>query len=260
MNDPDTLGFYTELQLFRNTPDAASGATLQFPPTLSPQQRRIVHSLATKLNLDHSSHGIGQDRFVTVSRRPTPPIQHHQQQHQPDPLQSYRPLPTTRASTEYLGLTTAQTPISPRHDLRASRSLTNLRSIAQQMPPPPVPQIPTELSAPFYGHDFFAPRLGHRSSQESAVSSNRSIVFGRDSGIHSVQPTRQPHGPPQEQARGFIERPSRESFNQIRPIGHGAKTPSHGSLSHGSGSRESRGGSDSILDLQAQSSSLPHEY
>lgn len=249
MNDPDTLGFYTELQLFRNNPEAAAGATLQFPPTLTPQQRRIVHSLAIKLNLEHSSHGTGQDRFVTVSRRPTPPLQHHLQQHRHDPLQPYRPLPTTRASTEHLGLTNPHSPLSPRHDLRASRSLTNLRSSAQQMPPPPVPQLPTELTTFPYSHDLFAPRLGHRSSQESAVSSNRSLVFGRDSGMHTVQPTRQPHGPPQEQARGFIERPSRDSFNQIRPIGHGAKTPSHGSLSHGSGSRESRGGSDSILDL-----------
>ena len=40
MNDPDTLGFYTELQLFRNNPEAAEGATLQFPPTLTPQQRQ----------------------------------------------------------------------------------------------------------------------------------------------------------------------------------------------------------------------------
>jgi hypothetical protein len=248
MNDPDTLGFYTEIQLFRNNPEAATGAALQFPPTLSPQQRRIVHSLAMKLNLDHLSHGTGQDRFVTVFRRATPPLQHHLQ-HQPGPLQSYRPLPTTRASTEHLGLTTPHSPLSPRPDLRASRSLTNLRSSAQQMPPPPVPQLPTELTTFPYGHDLFAVRLSHRSSQESAVSSNRSLPFGRDSGMHAIQPTRQPHGPPQEQSRGFMERPSRESFNQIRPIGHGAKTPSHGSLSHGSGSRESRGGSDSILDL-----------
>jgi hypothetical protein len=89
------------------------------------------------------------------------------------------------------------------------------------MPPPPVPQIPAELTTFPYGYDVFAPRLGHRSSQESAVSSSRSLVFGRDSGMHTAQPTRQPHGSPQEQARGVIKRPSRELFNQIRPIGHG---------------------------------------
>jgi hypothetical protein len=67
MNDPQTLGFYTTMQLFRNNPEAA-GAVLQFPSTLTPTQRRIVRSLAIKLNLDHTSHGVGSDRFITVSR------------------------------------------------------------------------------------------------------------------------------------------------------------------------------------------------
>ena len=243
MNDQDTLGFYTTIQLFRNNPEA-SGATLQFPPTLTPQQRRIVHSLAEKFNLLHCSHGLGQERFVTVTRRQTPP---QEQQRPPSPLRQYRPIPTTRASTEHL----TQPPLSPRHDLRASRSLTNLRAER-----PPIPPFPAEFSFP-YSHDLFAHRLGHRSSQESAVSSgNRSMVFGSSS-FQQHQPTRQPHGPPQDTSRGFDS--TRPSLTQIRPIGHGAKTPSHGSLSHGSGSRESRGGSDSILDLQS-SMQPPHEY
>jgi hypothetical protein len=68
MNDPDILGFYTELQLFRKNPEVAVGAVLQFPSTLSPQQRRIIHSLAVRLNLDSSTHSIDQDRFVIVSK------------------------------------------------------------------------------------------------------------------------------------------------------------------------------------------------
>jgi hypothetical protein len=69
MNDPDTLGFYTELQLILNNPEAAAGVILQF---LFSQKCRIVHSLAIKLNLDHSSHDIGQDCFVTtVSHKST---------------------------------------------------------------------------------------------------------------------------------------------------------------------------------------------
>lgn len=80
--------------------------------------------------------------------------------------------------------------------------------------------------------------------------------------IHATQPARQPIGPPpQDQKRGFSERASREGFpgsSQIRPIGHGAKTPSHGSLSHGS-SRESRGGSEqSTLELQIHQGTIPH--
>jgi hypothetical protein len=68
MNDPDTLGFYTQLQLFRNNPEVAVGAVLEFPPTLSPQQRRIIYSLATQLNLDSSTCIIDQDRLVRVSK------------------------------------------------------------------------------------------------------------------------------------------------------------------------------------------------
>ena len=71
MNDPDTLGFYTTMQLFINNPEA-EGATLQFPPTLTPRQRQIVHSLAIKLNLDHSSHSVGTGRYVTVATPRSP--------------------------------------------------------------------------------------------------------------------------------------------------------------------------------------------
>lgn len=71
MNDPQTLGFYTTMQLFRNNRDSA-GAVLQFPPTLSSQQRRIVHTLAQKLNLQPTTHGIPPERYVTVSLLPSP--------------------------------------------------------------------------------------------------------------------------------------------------------------------------------------------
>lgn len=137
-------------------------------------------------------------------------------------------------------------------------NLRSQRTIRPDHPPvPPVPTMPHpfemfSLYDPPVPPDPFGSRLGHRSSQESALSTAaRPLPFG--GGVHAVQPTRQPHGPPQDQARGFSERPSREGFNtQIRPIGHGAKTSSHGSLSHGSGSRESRGGSDTLMDLQIQ--------
>jgi hypothetical protein len=93
-----------------------------------------------------------------------------------------------------------------------------------------------DMFSQFEHFDPFAPpRLTHQTSQESASSASR------------FHPTRQPIGPPQDNSRGFTERPSRE-FN-IRPIGSGAKTSS----SHGSGSRESRGGSDIIQDFQ-----IPH--
>jgi hypothetical protein len=72
MNDSDTLGFYTAMQIFLNHSDAAK-STLQFPSTLTSQQRRIVRTIAVKLRLDHVSHGIGGNRFITVTLRSTSP-------------------------------------------------------------------------------------------------------------------------------------------------------------------------------------------
>jgi len=277
MNDPDTLGLYTAMQLFRSDHTAAC---LEFPPTLTHHQRSIVHTLAARLDLDHASHGNGADRYLVVTRRPTPrPSVAPTQSASPELLafQQYRPLPTARASIEPL---TQHVPLSPRQDLRTSRSMTNLRGgndpghasaiSPSSIMPPPLPRLPTDYTA-FTHHDLFSRQspLGHRASQESTVSSSRSYNV---LGTTVSQPTRQPHGPI-DQSRGFTERPSRETFQQqppastastqqspIRPIGHGTKTPSHGSLSHGSGGRESRGGSDSILDLQSQNTIQPHEF
>ena len=87
---------------------------------------------------------------------------------------------------------------------------------------------------------------------DSVIDQVRKVQCRQETGllysVHRICPINQL----EDTSRGFESRPS---LPQIRPIGHGAKTPSHGSLSHGSGaSRESRGGSDSILDLHVQSS------
>jgi hypothetical protein len=262
MNDAETLGFYTHLQLFRNNPDTVAGALLQFPSRLTPQQRRKVHTLAAKLNLNHVSHGVSSERFIVVSRRTTPSAATQQSERlelspkisSPE-LQGFRQFPTTRASTDHLGLagreprTASQSPrlrtVASLGNLRSQRNLRNER--APPMPPLPFEMFPPYSDATLHSDIFSQPRLGHRSSQESAVSSG-----SRFGGFHSVQPTRQPIGPPQDQSRGFTERSSRETFASIRPIGHGAKTSSHGSLSHGSGGRDSRG-NDSVVDLHVQS-------
>ena len=261
MNDPQTLGFYTTMQLFRNDPKNV-GMTLQFPSTLSPEQRRIVRSLAIRLNLDPNSIGSGPDRYITVTRRPSPPLlpHDHPSLFSPPSIPEFgytRPLPTTRASTEHLlqqhergiGALLYDTPT-----LRHSRSTGNLygeadsRKKLNNVAPPPVPSIPSAF------HHFPQQGLAHRTSQDSAVSStNRTQIFAPH-GVVGQQPMRQPIGPPQEAARGFNERPSRE-FG-FRPIGHEAKTSSHGSLSHGT-SVGSRGGSDTLMDLQIQSPQSP---
>ncbi|KAI5287903.1 hypothetical protein KEM52_001388 [Ascosphaera acerosa] len=68
MNDSDTLDLYTELFLFKQD---LSREYYIFPATLSPHQRRTIHTLAHKLELGHSSRGVGAERAVHVYRLPT---------------------------------------------------------------------------------------------------------------------------------------------------------------------------------------------
>ena len=65
MNDPKTLEFYTELTLFRGD---TNRETCIFPSTLTPDERKIIHTLAHDLNLIHSSRGNGDQRQVHVHK------------------------------------------------------------------------------------------------------------------------------------------------------------------------------------------------
>ncbi|KAL1953042.1 hypothetical protein VTO42DRAFT_3735 [Malbranchea cinnamomea] len=76
MNDAQTLSFYSQLLLFKQD---LSREVLIFPKTLTPLQRRTVHTLAHNMGLCHMSRGQGEDRQVHVFRQqPTtvsPPAQ-----------------------------------------------------------------------------------------------------------------------------------------------------------------------------------------
>ncbi|EON66591.1 hypothetical protein W97_05837 [Coniosporium apollinis CBS 100218] len=65
LNDPQTLQFYSQLLLFR---EDHSRDVLAFPATLSPAQRRIVHTIAHQFNLLHMSRGSGDQRAVHIYR------------------------------------------------------------------------------------------------------------------------------------------------------------------------------------------------
>lgn len=73
MNDPETLNFYTKLTLFKERPDEV----YVLPPNLTPQQRRIVHTLSHFMGLAHMSKGVGEQRAVHVYKqadRMSPPV------------------------------------------------------------------------------------------------------------------------------------------------------------------------------------------
>ncbi|KAL7269101.1 Peptidyl-prolyl cis-trans isomerase pin4 [Rhizina undulata] len=160
LNDPQTLQFYSQLLLFR---DDASREALIFPTTLSPQQRRIVHTLAHHMALAHVSRGNGEQRQVHVFRAPvtsTPSISppsipttvHPVESHQRRTLARATTMDFSDARSEGAGMYSTMgrqahalldIPASPsaradahsRQNLRAAKSFADLRSYT----PSPVP-------------------------------------------------------------------------------------------------------------------------
>ncbi|KAL8669891.1 MAG: hypothetical protein Q9168_005538 [Polycauliona sp. 1 TL-2023] len=66
LNDPKTLEFYNEVFAFKN--DHSRGE-INFPTELTPQERRIVHTLAHNMGLCHTSHNTADGgRYVLVYR------------------------------------------------------------------------------------------------------------------------------------------------------------------------------------------------
>lgn len=63
LNDSMTLSFYSQLLLFK---EDTSRDFVNFPPNLTPSQRRTVHTLAHNMGLAHSSRGSGDQRQVQV--------------------------------------------------------------------------------------------------------------------------------------------------------------------------------------------------
>ncbi|KAB8301218.1 hypothetical protein EYC80_003107 [Monilinia laxa] len=73
LNDPTTLSYYTELLLFKNDPEREA---FTFAPTVSPADRRIIHTLAHNMGLDHHSQGHGELRQVQIvkTKHASPPM------------------------------------------------------------------------------------------------------------------------------------------------------------------------------------------
>ncbi|KAF2631305.1 hypothetical protein BU25DRAFT_227407 [Macroventuria anomochaeta] len=63
LNDPQILQFYSQLLLFKESPERDS---MTFPSSLAPPQRRIIHTLAHQLDLAHVSKGSGDTRQVHI--------------------------------------------------------------------------------------------------------------------------------------------------------------------------------------------------
>ena len=156
LNDPQTLQFYSELLLFR---DDLSREALIFPSNLSPQQRRIVHTLAHHMHLAHVSRGNGDQRQVHVFRalqgsNISPPIPQVPTVHGADASRrGLNRAATTdfseargsdpgmyntlrgQQSSSFLGLPDSPSGFGTQQNLRAAKSFADLRSYT----PSPVP-------------------------------------------------------------------------------------------------------------------------
>lgn len=154
LNDPTTLGYYNELMLFKNT---EGKETLIFPSTVSPTDRRIIHTLAHHMGLEHRSEGQGDTRCVQILKRGatiSPPVPQGQSLYNPQ-LDGRRILnraatidfsETREAGSHYHTLRNQTSgghldipnspgmhPVGP--NLRAAKSFADLRSYT----PSPVP-------------------------------------------------------------------------------------------------------------------------
>ncbi|CAD6505796.1 BgTH12-01283 [Blumeria graminis f. sp. triticale] len=175
LNDPVSLGYYTEIVVFKKDPSRDS---LIFPASISPADRRQIHTMAHHLGLEHRSQGEGDGRCVQIlKKRPAeicPPIPHL-----PGGFYNESRRGLNRAATidfsEALGNEGYQrtvgrqasglldTPLSPglaglngSHNLRAAKSFADLRSYTPS-PAPSTASFPVGLQQNIirytdYGH------------------------------------------------------------------------------------------------------------
>ena len=153
MNDPAVLQFYSKLLLFK---EDQSRDLMVLPPTLSPPERRIVHTIAHHMGLGHASKGEADRRAVHVFKegpraRVSPPMP------QFAGLRGEERRALNRAATTdfsdvrggeyyqnqamrhqgsgYLGYAESPGGLGPANNLRAAKSFADLRSYT----PSPVP-------------------------------------------------------------------------------------------------------------------------
>ncbi|KAF1971739.1 hypothetical protein BU23DRAFT_170872 [Bimuria novae-zelandiae CBS 107.79] len=157
LNDPQVLQFYSQLLLFKESPERDS---MTFPSTLSPPQRRIVHTLAHQLGLAHISKGDSSQRQLHIfkvhdSQGLSPPMPQMPQMPTSHPTEQPRRGLNRAATTDFsdvrasegfysafgrqtsglLGFPDSPGGLAAAPNLRAAKSYADLRSYT----PSPVP-------------------------------------------------------------------------------------------------------------------------
>ena len=148
LNDHTTLGFYTELLLFNKD---LSREALIFPTSVTPAQRRTIHTLAHHMGLGHISNGDDERRQVHVFRVPqgsnlSPPIPQVAAIHAADSRRALNRAATIdfnevkntgngayntlrgQQSSGFLGIPDSPGGFGAQQNLRAAKSFADLRS------------------------------------------------------------------------------------------------------------------------------------
>ncbi|THH04814.1 hypothetical protein EW145_g5243 [Phellinidium pouzarii] len=228
LNDASTLEIYSRILLFK---DDHMRDELAFSRTLSPKQRRVVHLVAQKLGVYHYSVGEGEERYAVVTRIDPERVSH--------PMQAEPRRTLSRAPSAYMTPSVPQVSASslrtkksmpdmktlhtqaPRLTSRASNGniregYATIASPSRRLPGgfgalfgsngafgsagvPPVPSLPSSLSAPLNG---------------SAI---------REGELASSNVMRQPRGP--TGGGGFGSR--RERVSASEGAGRGLEARSH---------------------------------
>lgn len=165
LNDPAVLKFYSQLLLFKE--DLARD-TMTFPSTLTPVERRTVHTLAHHMNLAHVAKGSAPHRQVHIFRvreAVSPPIQQLNDPHR----KGLNRAATTdfsdvrgtdgfgrtlgHQSSSFLGLGSEPGGLVGPHNLRAAKSYADLRSYTPS-PAQSTASYPANLNANLSRYDL----------------------------------------------------------------------------------------------------------
>ncbi|KAF2446202.1 hypothetical protein P171DRAFT_357301 [Karstenula rhodostoma CBS 690.94] len=167
LNDPQVLQFYSQLLLFKESPERDS---MTFPSTLSPPQRRIVHTLAHQLGLAHISKGDSGQRQLHIfkvhdSQGLSPPMPQMPANHATEqPRRGLNRAATTdfsdvrasegfynafgRQASGLLGFPDSPGGLAATPNLRAAKSYADLRSYT----PSPAPSTASHPIGRLGGH------------------------------------------------------------------------------------------------------------
>lgn len=194
LNDPQVLEIYNQLLLFKGD---ITRDSFTYPPTLSPQDRRIVHTLAHQLSLAHVSKGNGEQRAVHIFRvhdqaNISPPIPQMPTSHPSDgQRRALNRAATTdftdvrgdgfygglgRQSSGLLGFPDSPIGLTAAHNLRGAKSYADLRSYT----PSPVPST---ASFPATLGNNFARFADYAHSTSAASNPNLSATAARDESL-----------------------------------------------------------------------------